>query len=118
VLGDAGRSESNTESPGKKPYIKKGDKNDPTTLPMTTSIIAAASSPPAFLVITTLDAMVVGIQLTTTMPIKILGSMLPELIPPAAMIMRIRTRSTSAYGPNIFCAREGLPTDLYDWYKN
>jgi hypothetical protein len=107
VLGEAGRKELNTESPGKKPYIKNGDRNEPTTLPMTTSMIAAASSPPAFLVITTLDAMVVGIQLTTTIPTKILASMLPELIPPAVIIMRITTRGLSANGTEFITRKKG-----------
>lgn len=84
---------------------------------MTTSIMAAASSPPAFLVMTTFDAMVVGMQPTTTMPTKILGSILPEEIPPAAIIMRTRTGDVSAIGPELRQG-EAKPTELYDWYEN
>lgn len=63
----------------------------PSELPMTTSMMAAASSPPAALVITTLEAIVVGRQLSTTIPTKTLVSIAPELRSPAAITMRMMT---------------------------
>ena len=97
VDGAAGRHWSKAASAGRKPYIRDGARNGPKTLPMTTSMMAAASSPPAFLVITTLDAMVVGIALTAIMPISIRGSKSPDLTPPAATTIWIRTTFRSDF---------------------
>ena len=65
--------------------MSQGVRNEPSTLPITTSMMAAASSPPAFRVITTFDAIVVGMQLATIIPTSTLGSMAPERTPPAAI---------------------------------
>lgn len=89
VDGDAGLTESKSEPDGMKPYISTGAMNGPRTLPMTTSMMAAASSPPEFLVMTTLDAIVVGIALTTTMPASMVTSIAPDVSPPAAITIRI-----------------------------
>lgn len=51
-----------------KPYIKIGVRNEPSVLPMTTEMTAAASSPPAERVMTTLEAIVVGRQAVASMP--------------------------------------------------
>lgn len=68
VLGSAGRQLSKTEFRGMKPYINIGVRNDPAVFPMTTEMTAAASSPPADRVMTTLEAMVVGRQDVASMP--------------------------------------------------
>jgi hypothetical protein len=91
VDGDAGRTWSKAESAGIKANVKPGVMNGPKTLPITTSMMAAASSPPEFRVMTTLDAIVVGQALTTTIPTSMVMSMVPELIPPAAITIRIKT---------------------------
>lgn len=67
-LGSAGAQDANSSVLGMKPYIKIGEINDPTTLPRTTSITAAVSSPPAERVMTTLEAMVVGRHAVASMP--------------------------------------------------
>lgn len=72
VRGVAGLQASNSGFEGRKAYTKAGEMNEPKMLPMTTSTMAAASSPPADLVMKTLDAIVVGRQLKTTMPTKTL----------------------------------------------
>lgn len=51
-----------------KPYIKIGVRNEPSVFPMTTEMTAAASSPPAERVMTTLEAIVVGRQAVASMP--------------------------------------------------
>lgn len=61
-------------------------------------MMAAASSPPEFLVMTTLDAIVVGMQLAAIMPTRTLGSMAPELTPPAAITMWTMTGGSLVYG--------------------
>ena len=48
--------------------MSKGERKVPATLPTTTEMMAASSSPPARRVMTTLEAMVVGIQAVTSMP--------------------------------------------------
>lgn len=70
VLGLAGRHGPNVSSVGMKPYIRSGEKKDPNTLPRTTEITAAASSPPALRVMTTLDAIVVGRHAVTSRPTR------------------------------------------------
>lgn len=74
-----------------KPYIRIGVRNDPTVLPMTTEMTAAASSPPAERVMTTLEAIVVGRQEVASMP-RIMGiEGVPCFNAPAARQMCIKT---------------------------
>ena len=67
--------------------MSSGERKDPATLPSTTEMMAAASSPPADRVITTLDAIVVGRQAVARRPIRIGGEGVWDLRAPAAMAM-------------------------------
>lgn len=117
VSAFAGLSESNSPPLGRNPYISQGERKDPTTFPITTSIIAAASSPPAFLVITTLDAIVVGMQLTTTIPTRMLASIVPERTPPATIMIWIMTRTDQQKRSNMGTQVE-FRTKLNNGYEN
>lgn len=96
VLTEAGRHASNSGCGGRNAYIKPGQIKAPRVLPITTSTMAAASSPPAALVMTTLEAIVVGRQLSTTIPTKTLVSIACDWRSPAAMTMRMTTGVLSA----------------------
>ncbi len=91
VLGEAGRHSSIPTGWGGKAYINPGEMKDPKTLPMTTSITAAESSPPAARVMTTFDAMVVGRQLDGDHAYNDARVDGPITQAPAAMMMRMMT---------------------------
>lgn len=69
--------------------MSPGQRKDPKTLPITTSMMAAASSPPALRVMTILDAMVVGRQLVTSIPRRTEMSMTLVRRSPAAMMIHM-----------------------------
>ena len=67
--------------------MSNGERNDPATLPITTEMIAAASSPHEARVMTTLEAIVVGRQAVVRRPMRIGGEGVWDLRAPAAMEM-------------------------------
>jgi hypothetical protein len=72
--------------------MRPGDTKAPNKLPITTSTMAAASSPPALRVISTLDAIVVGKHDTTIMPTRTLVSMACVRRSPAAIMIWTMTK--------------------------
>lgn len=97
--GPAGLHASNTSLPppgttpapraGKRAKMMSGERKAPATLPTTTETTAAASSPPAARVMTTLEAMVVGMHAATSMPIMTGTPGTRVRRAPAAMLMRM-----------------------------
>ena len=67
--------------------MSRGDKKAPMTLPRRTDTTAAASSPPAARVMTTLEAMVVGRQAVASMPMMTGTEGVPLSRAPAAREM-------------------------------